>query len=702
MLSTIITAYNGEENTIRKILSIASILVSLAAFLLLIDGHFYNETILVYMFPIFMWKLRGGGSKKTEIKTILLALFIGIIGGIVSFAYFVNIKTEIINNVLLKVIIVGVGLAIIAKYVISFLKDRWGTLYPIKNISAILECMGGIVFVTSQSLQGEVPISSPAGGIIAFIVYGIKRNSIESDKWTSNIIKIFSILFACCMTFGNLINMTQMLNSTSLVKEVLSCVWGWYWIWNAFLVIAVEFVLKVKQAEVKQISLKKYFVICFFVIFTCFLPYFFAFYPGVLSKDSISQMSQIMGILPTSNHHPWIHTQLIKICYQIGIGLFGNVNAGVATYSVVSMIILAFSFATVCVWQYKVGLSFCIRVLSVLYLALCPFNGIYSVTMWKDIPFTAFSILFMLYILNINGKRSNVTKRDMLAFIILSILVCLFRSNGIFVWLFTVPFLIWMKKDTWRKWTFASMIVLVVIFFYKSVLLSSLGVVEPDLIESMSIPAQQISCVIAKGGKLSEEAKTELSKVVEIDKIGETYQSGTSDPIKRLVRETGNMEYISAHPLVFGKIYVETGLNNFYYYLEAFIEQTKGYWHHKENDWIYHTTFVSSNEIGIYRDGILNQFMIRVMENILSTCLKGFHIVWSLALFTYLILFAIMISLIQRKSIVVYMPLIGLLISLLIATPRYCDFRYVYLAFAALPLYMGYMVCCLKKSTDLY
>ena len=93
----------------------------------------------------------------------------------------------------------------------------------------------------------------------------------------------------------------------------------------------------------------------------------------------------------------------------------------------------------------------------------------------------------------------------------------------------------------------------------------------------------------------------------------------------------------------------------------------------------------------------MNQTVIEAMEVILELCLHGFHVVWSLALFTYLVLISIMFSLIYRKNISVYMPLIGLLLSLLIATPRYCDFRYVYLLFAALPLYLGYMAYSIGK-----
>lgn len=683
----------------RKSTTILLILASIVAFSLSISGHFYNETVLIYLFPFLLWKLRDECIDKSIVtKQFIVTLACGIVGGIASYFHFINIKTEIINHAFFKAVIVGCGIAVIAMYMVTFLENRWGKLHPLKSCKSVIDSVGGVFFVYSQALQGEILIPSPAAWVVAFVAYGIKRNRQERDKRTSYIIKIFSFIFACCMALGNLINISQILNSTSLLKEVLICIYGWYWIWEIFLNVVYGLLEKVKREENGHYPLKEYFGFSFLLIFIGFLPYFLAFYPGVLSSDSISQVQQVMGILPSSNHHPWIHTQLINVCYQVGMGIFGSANAGVAVYSIVSMLVLAFSFAAICTWQYKVGLSLTVRILSIIFLALCPFNGIYSITMWKDIPFTAFTILFMICILNVLDKERNNTKKDWFIYVILSVLVCVFRSNGIFVWLFTVPFLVWKMRNEWKKWILSSAAVLGIVFLYKGVLLSSLGVIEPDLIESLSIPAQQISCVIAKGGEVSEEAIVELGKVIEVDKIADTYEGGTSDPIKRLVRATGNMDYISDNPLVFAKIYIETGLDNIYYYIEAFIEQTKGYWHHKENDWIYHTSFITDNEIGIYRDGFLGNSIIKGMESVLDLCLNGFHVVWSLALFTYLIFFSIMISLIHKKSIVVYMPLIGLLLSLMIATPRYCDFRYVYLMFAALPLYLGYMVYSLNKK----
>ena len=82
-------------------------------------------------------------------------------------------------------------------------------------------------------------------------------------------------------------------------------------------------------------------------------------------------------------------------------------------------------------------------------------------------------------------------------------------------------------------------VVIVLSIFLKYPVLKSLNVKQPDTIESLSIPAQQIARVIKDEKELSFEQKKLLSKVIDIKKIPVYYVSYFSDPIKDLVREKG-------------------------------------------------------------------------------------------------------------------------------------------------------------------
>ncbi len=677
--------------------SFVAILFASEALVVAIDGHFYNDTMLIYMLPLLLWDIRNK-TYDTQIRwsRLVAAVIAGAAGSLVMYFVFykANMAGGYVGHIALKCLYIGAGTAVVYIYASAFFKEnfrKWMKRPIGEKISNIILC---ILFVFGMWIQKEIPIYSLTGWLTAVICFASGTGK-EKGSGRENICSaLFAGIYACCMSFGNMIHISGFLGNIGfgLILGMVVSIAGWYQIWRQCISVLLSFLDRDIKLSVVEGNRKKRFAFFMLLMLAAWLPYFFGFYPGVLSSDSITQIRQVIGQLPQSNHHPWIHTQLIRGCYWIGCTVLGSANGGVAVYSMVSMILLAGAFAGICEWQCRVGMPRIIRVLSIIFLALCPFNGIYAITMWKDIPFAAFVICFMLVIFELTESGSGKGKAA--AYVVLSILVCTFRSNGIYVWIFTVFFLLWQLRRDWKKWAFLSAVAMSVVLLYKMLLLPSLGIAEPDTIESLSIPAQQIACVIAKGGEVSDTAMRDLEQVVDIAQVPEMYNrySHTSDPIKKLVRSCGNMGYIKENKSRFAKLYIETGLKNPYYYLEAFIEQTKGYWYHKVNDWIYHTVFITDNEINIYRDGKLPGIVIKGMEKLLDLCLNGFHVVWSLALFMYAVLFGILVSFIKKKPFVLYMPLLGVVLTLMIATPRYGDFRYVYPLFAALPLYMGNMV----------
>ena len=74
------------------------------------------------------------------------------------------------------------------------------------------------------------------------------------------------------------------------------------------------------------------------------------------------------------------------------------------------------------------------------------------------------------------------------------------------------------------------------------------------------------------------------------------------------------------------------------------------------------------------------------MHDFLMNFLDLYNKVWSLGLNTWLMVFGIAYTVYRRRSILIYVPFIMLLVSLLLATPVYNEFRYAYGLFAAFPL----------------
>ncbi len=706
----------------RPLISLIIILATTEALVLAIEGHFYNDTVLVYVLPLLLWMIRekgksgeegitkGKSEKATYRSMVILGMAIagGIIGGMVFVVCHARLAMwggEGINHVPIKALVITAGVGTVVLYLCRSFRG-WKRV-TIRSLAANLALC--LLMVPGLQLQKELSVWSVTGWIAAAICFVTFMVNEREEKRTRLVISVFSILFSCFMAWGNLIQISDYLDHTGkrVVLGTFISMLGWYPVWRSFITSLYQLIKK--RLDTYEISNQKgenkpvkYYISYIALFIVAWLPYFLAFYPGVLSSDSISQVQQVIGELPSSNHHPWIHTRLIALCYQVGYAVGGNANSGVAVYSGISMLMLAAAFAKIGVWLRLSGIPRIIRVISLLFLAFCPFNGIYSITMWKDIPFAVFVILFMVNILELaqdyQDNRTSVS--HWIQFGLFSTLVCLFRSNGIFAWLFTIPFMAFYFPKFRNKIVALSLLVLSLYFGYQSVLLPSMNVIQPDIIESLSIPIQQIACVVAKGGELPDQAIKKLEQVVDLAEVSETYQSHTSDPMKRLIRAKGNRDVIREQGGDFLKIYLDIGLKYPYYYVEAFIEQTKGYWHHKENDWIYHETFITENQISIYRDGKLPEGILAFLEKLLKLCLDGFHVVGSLALFTYVILFGILTAIINRKQIAVFMPLLGIILSLLLATPRYGDFRYVYALFAALPLCVGYSLYSFQNTKN--
>lgn len=116
------------------------------------------------------------------------------------------------------------------------------------------------------------------------------------------------------------------------------------------------------------------------------------------------------------------------------------------------------------------------------------------------------------------------------------------------------------------------------VLFVKGPVMNKYNVVPPDTIESLSIPAQHISRAITDGKELTKEQEELLSQVVDLKRVPEVYDSTTSDPIKTLIREKGNQDYIRLHRKEYLKLWIELGVRYLGSYLKAQIDQTRGFW----------------------------------------------------------------------------------------------------------------------------
>ena len=478
-------------------------------------------------------------------------------------------------------------------------------------------------------------------------------------------------------------------NLYSIMRKGMACILliiGGYSIFREILCMVVSVRWLKGMEEKKHESRTSFFVIMFMSFVTVNLIVLFgAHYPGVLTADSISQMTQLLTH-SYSNHHPYYHTQIIHMVICIGLWIFKDINKAIACYSVFSILVMACCFTYVLKTIDQIAKKRLLTIAVFLWYLIMPFHIMYSFTMWKDIFFGAVVTCFVVGIYRV--LREFDRKRiDIFITVVSAVGICLLRSNGWVAFLVsTVVFVVLFGKKK-KRWALTFFIILAFTFVLKHSVLQAIGVKQPDTIESLSIPAQQIARVVADGKPLSEEQKNLLNQVIEVERIPEVYTDFISDPVKNLVREKNNQEYLHTHRNDFIKLYLQLGLKYPHKYIEAWIDQTKGYWNGGYSYWkwadgIYDNSFriqhtIYSSNINVAITDYLNLWeTVPLLQLFLSI---GFH-VWILLITTYF-------SICRRNKLTFFItvPFLAIIFSLLIATPVAWEFRYIYSLFCGLP-----------------
>lgn len=431
-----------------------------------------------------------------------------------------------------------------------------------------------------------------------------------------------------------------------------------------------------------------------------YLVVFYAFlYPGILTPDSMSQITQALRGQYT-NHHPVLHTLLIRLCLSFGNCVFGSVNAGVAVYSVCSAALLSLCFAYVICTVYQLTRRKAPVILALLFYALVPVHIIYSVTVWKDVPFaiavTAFAV--SSYRLVRRFGRSNGC--DLAVFLLSGTGMCLLRSNGWLAFAISAVVFVLLLGKREKKLSLLLILILCGSFVVKHPLLNAMGVRQPDTVEALSIPLQQISRVVADGKPLTQEEQRLLNQVVDIEQIHETYVPWLSDPMKDLIRTTGDQTYIARNKGAFLKLYLQLGMRNPRCYLAAWVDQTKGYWNGGYDYWRW-TTDVEVNDFGIARIQHIPA-LARVFGSYFHYFerLPVLQLLLSTGLCTWTMLAALYAAWLKKDRAAVFSVLPPLLavLTLLAAAPVFAEFRYIYCAYCCLPFLLSVCVAGGKRE----
>lgn len=438
----------------------------------------------------------------------------------------------------------------------------------------------------------------------------------------------------------------------------------------------------------------------------CWLPYFLHEYPGVMTPDSINQYAQIIGAYELSNHHSVIHTALIGIFYNMGLALTGDVYFGLALYTLVQMLFMAFVAGYVVKTLQKANIITPVIIAAICFYALMPYNGAYAVTIWKDIPFAGAMTLFCAALLRfllrpkstlLNTDRQKLAISEyftlLLPYMFSGVMICLLRTNGWYAFLVSLPFILFLYRRNWKMMLPVHLIILIFVLFVKYPCMNIYEIKQADFVESLSIPVQQIARVAACGEPLKDSELTFVSSIMDIELVSAQYQPDVSDNIKNLIRQSG-ADYLEAHKLDFFRNWFTIGLSHPKTYLDAYIAQTNGYWYPDVSYEVGLAEGIYPNEFGLTWQPILRGNVIIKIKEILfklHELIPLYGALWSMGLMFWVLLTAAAISLRtgNTANALIYLPAIALVLTLCIASPVATEFRYAYALFYGLPIFLA-------------
>ena len=432
-------------------------------------------------------------------------------------------------------------------------------------------------------------------------------------------------------------------------------------------------------------------------ILLCWLPYYIVFYPGCVSTDSHWELLQQLGLTPLSDHHPIMHQLVIRLGLAVG-QIFGSLSLGVAVYSLIQMVLMALVFALCIRFLALRGAKKSVLTVVFLFYGLYTINALYSITMWKDVLFAGAALLLMLQLSGeLPWERVQGKRRRGFAFLglaLTALLFCTMRNNGYYAFLLGFPFYILMNRKQWKPLLALGLLTVLLVTGYHGLLYNGLGIRKSSPGEALSVPLQQIARTVKVHGVDGDREEFRILEEVlpDIEQLGEKYNSGISDPIKE--GDTFLSREFEKDPLRYGGSWLRLGLRYPQTYIDAFLLQSYGYWY-TDLDYFNVTPIIVKNDLGLSQNAAfagLREKVILLHENL--AMYRPTAILYSVGLLVWLEMIAVVLLGMKRqwKPVSASLLIWGVWLTTL-ASPVFCEYRYLYALVVTVPLFLSLSLC---------
>ena len=569
--------------------------------------------------------------------------------------------------------------------------------YLSKKYLALFQAV--LIFVWLADLS---PLAETDTYYSVFLLCGLAGLAGLLDNWRHPIrrpaaLHLFAGVFALLVVMGNY-ELYQPFYALQSKLNLLMDLVGGFCVGDEILTAMLR-LLPLKPCAGERKHPKRFFFLTFGVIAVIDIGYLFAArYPGVLTTDSYTTIAQILNG-DYNNTMPFWHTMLVQVFVKLGLALFGEINRAVAFYHVFQLLFVAAIFAYTLMTLYQIGVPQLFLGGVFFVYGLLPYNIVYSVTLWKDIPFGASALLMAVAfyrMLKGIGRRGN-----WIAFVIGALGVCLLRTNGWFAMLAALAVLALALRRENKLLLAVLTAVLAVSWVLINPVLWLLKVPSTDMTEAYAVPMQQIARVVSNERELKPEEEALLSEIFDLEKMKELYNPQTVDPVKFETFRYGQKDFFRSHRWEFLKLYLSLGARYPVDYWEAWVEETRGYWNGGYFFWIYPARPWESPVMGIIHTG---------GDNPIASCYAAWfraaekpiamQPLYSIGLRVWILVACCLINALKKnRQWLIAVPVLVLLVGLWLGTPVYSEFRYAYPVILTSPFILTTTLYSPEKST---
>lgn len=504
----------------------------------------------------------------------------------------------------------------------------------------------------------------------------------------NKIIKIiFSILFSIMLFLDNKLVYND--NIFSNIKEIYFKKFQLIDILYILIIITIiyiiitllKMIIDKLEFKIGKQNNKKIFIIIFITLIICWLPYVLSYFPFGIFSDTRQQISQALsGSL--DNRHPLLGTLLIKIFIDIGM-LFKDLKFGIQLYSIFQLLLMAGVISYFIYWLYKKKVPNIYLILTIIFYGFFKLIPIYVISLWKDTIFSAVLFLYIIDIADISiSKFKNLEdKNKIIKHCILIFLVSFLRNNGLYITIITETLLLLIyKKNT-------IIIFELILFLIIQGPIYNYSKINTPFVENLGIPLQQVAYSVCENKNIDEKDLAFIYNIIPIENLKQSYAPANVDTIKW--NEQFNDEYLNKNKIKFFKTWFQILLKNPNSYIKAYLLNTFGYWDINKSSNVGYMSITNwpnvEELIGLTQDDYIKQITGKSIRKYIEP--KSFY---SSALFTWILLLSLTMSLIKKKNILPLIPLVATILTILVAAPLAFSFRYLYILTFALPFIIIY------------